>query len=132
MVRQTPDLRAVEFHLNNFVGVGQPAVGWNRIARHIAFSEKPAAVVRRGNVNAHAPICSPKARLLGVGEPDFNHAGFAIRLRLRVTTFYPHEHFIAVEIRCDIHVTAGMGELPLEVHVPVEQLHTSKSSTVAV
>src|SRR5262249_25751827 len=81
----------------------------------------PTAVVRCGDVNGHAPVCLPNARLAAIGEPDFNYSRIAICLRLWITTCYPQEHFLTIHITRHVHVPTRMGELSQEIHVPVEQ-----------
>src|SRR5262245_58081563 len=123
MMRQPPDFGPIESYLNNLIGVSQPPVWWNRIARHVVLNECPAAVIRCGYVDTHAPVSNPKARLTRVRKPDLDYSGFTIRQRLRVTAGHPQQNFLAVKISGDVHVPACMRELPAEVHVLVEQLN---------
>src|SRR5215831_16546394 len=118
MMCETPDFGSVELDLNNFVGVGQPTCRWNRIAWNVVFNEDPSAVIRRGYVNAHAPVGRPKTCLSGIGETDFNDSSLTIRERLRISACHPQQNFVAIEIVGDIHVAAGVGKLPLEIHIP--------------
>ena len=124
MMNQAPHFGAIDTNLENFVRVLRPTpTRRTGIAWGVGFYESPSILVRGRNMGRERPIKGEEASLVCVRKADFDDAIGAHRLR--ISSIRPQQYLVAVEIACNIHMTAGSWNLTLKVHVGVEELDSA-------